>query len=747
MYVISSPTSRSDLRKSMDSDKPPSIPIIDEAAMKQSQKRARKVQELVRTEEGYVADLKALHHAYCTLLMPNQRAERTAAQACLGDMMQLHEQILAELQGLLPQLLPCEVQKFPTRPSGRPRLFTTGGRLDALSPTRVRYNDRWQRKSMELSRPSLSDATEHLCTPHLAAEVAQVFVSNAKRLVVYEEYGARCGKMQFEVDLQLSRSPNLDHDRALEALQATIHPLQGRAQRIKRALGLKDLLIKPIQRITRYELLFKDLCSLTPCGDDPVSHSTIDDALFLISQTCHDLNEASGNLEKLRALDSHRSLQQRLLFEKKAGLNRDDVPSIRQTLTLWIIGQYAIAILYESCMVIAAATSSTRYHVLLVIPLSTSAIEEPDNGKALQCHTTPHTWKMTFENDGALFEVLSVACSKAEADVWRGQVSGRIAVEKQHLNEGRSTTIEIRSPLTDEMRGVGKAYGRSCDFRRRASVQRAATLGPLTELNQVIIKNTQAACKETDSQTLSLPIPRSQSVITPSHIPVLAPRRSDRIHLEAVLMDVWTKDVLPFPGLGSKRGEYSMRASAGHVIRKLSMASITSNFSKRSMSYTSISQASSIDDRSFRYRPRGSMPDRHDKKPAEKKIDFHSAPEAFLPEDFDLKNTTRARGRLAGLRTLTMGMERPRTPFVSVENQSPGTEPKRSRSIITRRRSGGMDTAQMATAGTSVLPIAPILTTQSVQSNARQTTGSTQFQEGRLGVRQRARSRLAKLLA
>ncbi|KAF2219067.1 hypothetical protein BDZ85DRAFT_269289 [Elsinoe ampelina] len=516
-------------------------------------------------------------------------------------------------------------------------------------------------------------------------------------------------------------------------------------------------MIQPIQRATRYELLFKDLCTLTPCGDDPVSHSTLDDALFVISQTCHDLNKASGNPERLRTFNSHRLLQERLLFEKQDAIETMFHQFGRLLLcgTLYfayrgttnIRGQYAIAILYESCIVIASATSSSKYHVSLVIPLSTSAIEEPDNGKALQCHTTPHTWKLIFESDGALFEILSVACSKAEADVWRGQISGRIAVEKQYLNEGRSQIIDIRSPLTDEMRSVGKAYGRACDFRRRASVQRAATLGPLTELNQVIIKNTQAAGKENDSSVLALPIPRSQSVITPSHIPVLAPRRSDRIHLEAMLMDIWTKDTLPFPGLGSKRGEYSMRASAGHVIRKLSMASITSNFSKRSMSYTSISQASLIDDRSFRTRPRIPTADKLTKKPSEKKIDFHSAPEAFLPEDFDLKATSRARGRLAGLRTLTMGIERPKTPFFPSENQAPGGGIKRSRSIVTRRRSGSEDLTdllgkdQTATVATSKVTAMPM------QVSPGGLSISPASQEGRPGVRQRARSRLAKLLA
>ncbi|TKX22848.1 RhoGEF domain-containing protein 2 [Elsinoe australis] len=733
--------------------RPTTPPVIDEAATRRSQKRARKIQELVRTEEGFVADLKALHHAYFTLLIPHHSGlagNRSAAQACLGDVLHLHEQILCELQVHLTQLIPYCTAPPHRRPAGRPRLHTAGARLDALSPNKARHQARRQRLSLELSQPIDSDNAEHLCTPQLAADIARVFLNRAKLFNVYEEYGARCEKMQLEVDIQRTSSPSLDHDRALETLQASLLPARGKAQNIKKALGLKDLLIKPVQRITRYELLFKDLCSLTPSCDDPVSHSVLDDALFMISQACHDLNEASGNTERLRALDSQRLLQKRLVFDKQVPIDTIFHEFGRLLLcgclyvayrgTTNIKGQYAVCILYESCIVLASAKSSAKYPVLLVAPLATCSVEEPDNGKALQCHTTPHSWKLAFENDGALFEMLCVACSKAEADAWRQQVSGRIAVEKQRLHEGHNRATEIRSPLTDEMRSVGKAYGRACDFRRRSSVQRAATLGPLTELNQVIIKNTQAAGKEGESSSMSVSIPRSQSVITPSHVPVLSPRRSDRIHLEALLLDVWTRDALPLPGLGSKRGEYSVRASAGHVIRKLSMASITSNFSKRSMSYTSISQSYSIDDRSLRSRPKAPAPEKLPKKVAGGKINFHTAPEQFLPEDFDLRNPARARGRLGGLRTITMGIERPRTPFFAAENEPLTTVLKRSRSVVTRRRSGS--DVILSPACHQSQPLTPTLE-PSVRTNDAIIPS---IQEERFGVRQRARSRLAKLL-
>jgi len=54
------------------------------------------------------------------------------------------------------------------------------------------------------------------------------------------------------------------------------------------------------------------------------------------------------------------------------------------------------------------------------------------------------------------------------------------------------------------------------------------------------------------------------------------------MRLEALLADVWSKECLPFPGMsGRSRSEQLVRSSASTVIRKLSVASISSSFAKR----------------------------------------------------------------------------------------------------------------------------------------------------------------------
>jgi hypothetical protein len=113
----------------------------------------------------------------------------------------------------------------------------------------------------------------------------------------------------------------------------------------------------------------------------------------------------------------------------------------------------------------------------------------------------------------------------------------------------------------------------------------------MSGLCQVIIKNTNAF-KDTPNSASTTAINRSQSLLTTNRIPVLAPPRADRIRLETLLSDIWTRDVLPFPGMtGRARSEHPVRASASSMMRKLSVASIASTFTKRSGSIASLHQA------------------------------------------------------------------------------------------------------------------------------------------------------------
>lgn len=303
----------------------------------------------------------------------------------------------------------------------------------------------------------------------------------------------------------------------------------------------------------------------------------------------------------------------------------------------------------------------------------------------LQCHTAPYTWKLMFEHGHRLHEIILSACSSQEEDTWKKQLRERIICETHEFVEGQATMHDMCSSLYLDIKSIGPVFGHADSLVRRMSVHRAATLGSKTNTTQVIIKNTQA-------QKIPEPTPafapnvvtRSQSHMSSNHIPTLAPRRAERIRLETALEDVWTKDILPYPGMGNRRVEDHIRASANSVMRKLSMASIASNFSRRSPSFSSLSNARS--DESFGGRvhkiSQGNLRARSTAtcRPAPTVVDFHNAPAAFLPTDFELQDI-RPSSRRRRLANRAAGTER--ITERSTDKHAPA-RPKRVRRLSTQ---------------------------------------------------------------
>ena len=164
------------------------------------------------------------------------------------------------------------------------------------------------------------------------------------------------------------------------------------------------------------------------------------------------------------------------------------------------------------------------------------------------------------------------------------------SAECQRSEDDQTTSLARYSILWISLKSIGSIIGKPGTLVRRISIQRAATVGSKTNVCQVIIKNTHALRDSTDYPTSDdLSVNRSQSLqSTNIRIPILAPKRTERVRMEHDLAKVWTKDLLPYPGMGGTRGDSLLRASASSMMRKISRASLTTGFSKRSASHTSI---------------------------------------------------------------------------------------------------------------------------------------------------------------
>ena len=206
----------------------------------------------------------------------------------------------------------------------------------------------------------------------------------------------------------------------------------------------------------------------------------------------------------------------------------------------------------------------------------------------LQCHTALYSWKIIFEADQALFELILSACSEQEEVAWKNQLFKLSSTESLQLEYDFPVPPSKYSTLFFDVKSLGPVFGQPGTLARRISIQRAATVGPSTNIRQVIIRNTHALKDGLEPVGAASPnVGRSKSLMATNRVPILAPRRPDRVRMEHDLAKVWTKDLLPFPGMSGTRGEHLIRASASSVMRKLSKASVATGFSKRSASITS----------------------------------------------------------------------------------------------------------------------------------------------------------------
>lgn len=160
------------------------------------------------------------------------------------------------------------------------------------------------------------------------------------------------------------------------------------------------------------------------------------------------------------------------------------------------------------------------------------------------------------------------------------------------------TELAAATCLAINLKSVGVVFSSQKSLSRESSVQRAATVGGRSAISQVIIRNTHNAQdlhEYRDPTSSFAPINRSQSHLNTKRIPVLEPRRSERTRLESSIGDIWTKERLPFPGMVGSRSGQMLRASAGSLARKLSLASIHTPFSKARTSSLSMASRRSYD--------------------------------------------------------------------------------------------------------------------------------------------------------
>lgn len=269
-----------------------------------------------------------------------------------------------------------------------------------------------------------------------------------------------------------------------------------------------------------------------------------------------------------------------------------------------------LVVLFKSYLLLAVPNPATsKYSITAIISFGDVRVERTDNGRGeqtdgshtistsksmlgLQCHTALYAWKVAFESEQQLYEMILCACSQQEEEQWKTGLLECATKEEQRQREDQAVSPPLYSLLSLQMKSLGQVFGLPGTLARRLSVQRASTISPRSNTCQVIIKNTNALKDHKEQQlSPSCSLGRSQSHLTANRVSILAPKRSDRARMEYQLAGVWTKELLPYPGINGHRGENIIRSSASSVLRKLSKANISGQLSKRSASISSVTSS------------------------------------------------------------------------------------------------------------------------------------------------------------
>ncbi|KAL0939286.1 rho guanyl nucleotide exchange factor [Colletotrichum truncatum] len=630
---------------------------VDPMATERALQRRRILEELISTEEGYIGDIRFLMNVYITILasLPTlPMGLRSSINRNLTDIVELHEELLGELHRVVPDSEYTQID-FSV-PTSNP-MIRGHQRLRSLDS--VPEDDKaicW-----------LQDVPGMMLEAQTAGDVAKVFSRKMNRFFIYEEYGAKYEMMIKDVASAHRTMPHWDtYQRGIEALASSLGSANAHVDQLKKSLTIGDLLVKPIQRICKYPLLFAELLKYTPVADCPNSHMEVESALLRLREATAEINRATNDTHMKSTLEKTWILQDRLVFheQKLDAASKNRIRSFGHVELCGVLhicwqtkdgtkGQYMICLLYHNVLCLATASKVDQiYTIQACINLSGIRIEETDNGRGLQCHTAPFSWKLVFECDSQLYEILMTACTPREQEEWRNRLSNPAKREEEQIDPN------LYSSMSLSIRSLGTVFRKPGTVARRISIHRATTVGPKSPLCQVILKNT-SVLRDNSEATSGSSINRSQSLLmtTSPRIPIIAPPRGERARLEALMSDIWSREVLPFPSMtGRSRSEHLVRSSASTMMRKLSVASIASSFAKRSNSVASMSKYMADDDL-------GEKQDAMYHGPSSK-LKKTESPHEHGPDD-ELNETTKARlPKIDDDIELTSTVSAPTTPML-----------------------------------------------------------------------------------
>ncbi|KAJ2545015.1 spermatogenesis-associated protein 13 [Coemansia sp. RSA 1853] len=131
-----------------------------------------------------------------------------------------------------------------------------------------------------------------LCGRTSVAATAQLFLAEAHKFAVYIDY---CGTYHWLCDLLERLKANSAWPNVEDEFQQKMAQYSD-----KRRLGLRDFLIKPVQRICKYPLFLKELLKYTDVRLESSTFGELNQALTSLKGICEGVDQVQQRIDSLR---------------------------------------------------------------------------------------------------------------------------------------------------------------------------------------------------------------------------------------------------------------------------------------------------------------------------------------------------------------------------------------------------------------------------------------------------------------
>ncbi|KAJ6157890.1 hypothetical protein N7470_005482 [Penicillium chermesinum] len=579
----------SDMRNSADTDR--SHPVfVDQAAEERAGKRREVVKELVKTEVNYVQGLKALvgvsdetscYESLVWILIQFAQVlsifnARGQIQENIQQICGIHEDFLSQLRKVSPssaEHLSHDSSDLVSRGMDKPTGTMTLNVLRNLQ--NLSLKPRGAKAAYNQKVKAL------VCDPSESLEVAREIERLSASFSTYERFCSNYELLNQDINLLRRSVPDWStYDQGIEALSKSVASTATRKQEENKSMSMNDLMIKPIQRICRYPLILQELMKTTPVSDSPSAHEAIGQILENLRILVARINSATGNPVNEDRIQKTLLLQSKLRFSEHNAFRdiyRDLGPMalcgvlfVTYQTPSQITGEFMVCVLFHSHFLIARGLGDChRLEIVACIYMDDANMDGLQNGRGMSCYGCPFSWKVLFQAEDETYELVFSAASAIEEKLWRTEILKCSAALAEMVKPGGT---------------MGSSKYTVASLTRRTSMDSMALSRKSRAPNVIIRKTNCPHSSETTSPDSEMFRPgKPEPECGP--INVIA-KRSDRIRLERAISDIYTRDVLPMPGMATGRGDLFSRKS---LRRRLSIHAF-----KRSSSISSSHSAALV---------------------------------------------------------------------------------------------------------------------------------------------------------